>query len=176
MTPYFVKYGYSRRFHDAFEAAQAEARTAGRGIWDPGRQHYPDYDERFVWWKERADFIAAFDADAAVGAGFVGLTREDALTRLGERVGLPVTVLGTVASVRKVPGGPTLVLLGVGRDGGVPLVFFEADVLRQTGLEAVGDGLVRAQGTVSLYHSKSRNEDQLQMVVGSAEQVRTTPP
>jgi endonuclease YncB( thermonuclease family) len=45
-SPYFSKYGYSRRFHADFVAAEDEARAAHRGIWDPTLQHYPDYDER----------------------------------------------------------------------------------------------------------------------------------
>ena len=52
-SPYFTKYGQSRRFHDDFVAAENEARAAGRGIWDPTRQHYDDYDERKRWWDAR---------------------------------------------------------------------------------------------------------------------------
>ena len=54
MSPYFPKYGNSRRFHQEFLAAQAEAKAAQRGIWAPGAPAYPDYPEREAWWTARA--------------------------------------------------------------------------------------------------------------------------
>src|SRR5690606_39944458 len=39
-TPYYQKYGRSRRFHEEFMQAEAEARAAKRGIWDPYTESY----------------------------------------------------------------------------------------------------------------------------------------
>jgi endonuclease YncB( thermonuclease family) len=170
LSPYFMKYGYSRRFHQAFTAAQVEARAAGRGIWDPDKQHYPDYEERLAWWTSRAELVARFDADAEKGDGFVTLSREDALEALQARVGKEVAVLGVVAGLKET-GGPTLVLLGRKKNADFPLVFFKKDVLENTGLAAPKDELVRAHGKPSVYHSKSRNTDELQLVIDDPAQI-----
>src|SRR3569623_1422348 len=68
MSPYFPKYGRSRRFDRDFIAAEAEAKAAKRGIWAPGAEAYPDYPEREAWWTARGDFVAKFHDEAARGA------------------------------------------------------------------------------------------------------------
>ena len=65
-TDFFARHPVFR--YDEFVAAQEEARAAQRGIWDPDKQHYLDYDLRIAWWNRRADFIAEFKREAA-GAG-----------------------------------------------------------------------------------------------------------
>ena len=174
MTPYFTKYGYSRRFHEAFVAAQSEARAAQRGIWDPNKQHYPDYEERLSWWKSRADFVAKFDADAVKGDGFVTLSREDALATLKARVDKEVVVLGALAGIKETGKGPTLVLLGRKKDADFPLVFFKKEVLERSGVMGARDEFVRVRGKVSVFHSKGRDEDELELVVNDPDQVTST--
>ena len=78
MAPYFPKYGQSRRFHDDFVAAEAEAKAAHRGIWAPGVMAYPDYPEREAWWTARGDFVDAFRTE---GEGKTELHRHHALGR-----------------------------------------------------------------------------------------------
>ena len=52
-SPYFVKYGRSRRFHREFVEAQKRAQADQLGIWADGKMHYDDYPERLKWWGER---------------------------------------------------------------------------------------------------------------------------
>ena len=73
MSPYFTKYGYSRRFHQEFVDAEREAKAAHLGIWDPTKLHYPDYAERKPWWTARAEF----DEDVAVAFGFKEVLQAD---------------------------------------------------------------------------------------------------
>src|SRR5262249_38406775 len=73
MSPYFMKYGWSRRFDAELKAAEAEAKAAHRGIWSDRTMHYPDYDERAVWWTARAEFVAAFQKDAAARRDLIDL-------------------------------------------------------------------------------------------------------
>ena len=73
-SPYFVKYGYSRICHEAFRAAEEEARAAKRGIWNPATNRArtkgaPEvrrpYDRLRPWWEARARAIEEFRARRA---------------------------------------------------------------------------------------------------------------
>ncbi len=59
-SPYFVKYGRSRLYHDDFEQAESAAQAAGTGVWDPtinaGGPHR-DYDQLIAWWHYRSSAI-----------------------------------------------------------------------------------------------------------------------
>ena len=68
-SPYFNKYGNSLICHEAFVAAQAAAREAKLGIWNPATNAAatagtPDarrpYDRLLPWWQVRADAIDGF--------------------------------------------------------------------------------------------------------------------
>ena len=48
-SPYFVKYGYSRKYHTEFQRAENEARSNHLGIWAPEAMGYPNYEERKRW-------------------------------------------------------------------------------------------------------------------------------
>jgi endonuclease YncB( thermonuclease family) len=167
MAPYFTKYGYSRRYDAELRAAEAEAKAAHRGIWSDQTQHYPDYDERDAWWNARADFVAAFDKDAAGRDDFVDLTDGDALDRLGAREGREATVLGTIHDIY-MDRGPVRVLLDHARGADFPIVFFDRDVFASTGLAAQKGEFIRVHGTVSTYKGR------LQIVVDRASQVVTS--
>jgi endonuclease YncB( thermonuclease family) len=168
MSPYFTKYGYSRRFHKEFVAAEAEARKAKRGIWDPSKQHYPDYDERKVWWDRRADFIQKFETDAAGHDEYVELTHAHALDALEARVGQKVVVLGAVDDIRE--GRPTIVHLSRKKAHGFPVVFFDAKVFARSGIAAQRGEYVRVVGKVSKYKGELQIvvDDPAQIVAGDA--------
>jgi endonuclease YncB( thermonuclease family) len=169
MSPYFQKYGRSRRFHAEFVRAQAEAREARRGIWDPSLQHYPDYEERLGWWDARGAAVAAFEEEAPDGTPHVVLTRFDAVPVLEENLNRTVTLFGLIGEIVKLPGekAPTLVKLAKNRRLDVPLVFFDAKVLEDSGLAGRKGEFVRVVGKVTKYR------DRVQIVVNDATQVRT---
>jgi len=98
MSPYYVKYGRSHRFDAAFRAAEAEARKAGRGIWDPTKKHYDDYEVRLAWWGRRAE---ALDRYAQLRKAHplkapIFVQDRNAIRRLLRRVGKEVTVFGLI--------------------------------------------------------------------------------
>ena len=171
MSPYFSKYGYSRRYHEDFVAAEREARAAQRGIWDPAKMHYPDYDERKPWWTARAEFIAEFDRQARGRDDFVNLTQYDAIKRIERRIGEEVTVLGTVGEVRLGDRGPTRVMLSRRMFGDFPIIFFDKDVFASTGLGTWKGEFVMVSGRVSVYESKRTGKKQVQIVVDRPGQV-----
>jgi endonuclease YncB( thermonuclease family) len=144
MSPYFPKYGRSRRYHADFVAAEAEAKAAHRGIWAPNAQAYPDYAEREAWWAARGDFVEQFRAHAATDASYIDVTHADAMQRLEALVGKPVVVLGTVDKVHV--DRVSRVMLGP-----LALVIFHKDVLDQSQLAAWQGEFVTASGTPQLY-------------------------
>lgn len=157
MSPYFTKYGYSRRFHEEFVQAQEEARAAQRGIWDPKLEHYPDYEQRLRWWNARAEVIRQFDEEAEGREDFIDLTHWDAMDRLAALEGKEVVVLATVGDVRPRQGKrPARVMLARRMFADLPLIFFDDEVLARSRVEEAQGEYVRVQGTVSRYVFSSK--------------------
>lgn len=100
-SPYYSKYGYSERFHEAFVTAQKEAEHAQHGIWNPAMQHYPDYDERFEWWNRRADAIFAFKQRFHGEETHYFIGRDGEYERLALAKGQRVVVFGAVGWLPK---------------------------------------------------------------------------
>lgn len=181
MSPYFMKYGYSRRFHDELEAAMQEARDASRGIWDPAAESYGDYDERLSWWRERADFIRQFRQDQKTrqdgddAPELISLGQWDALARLDDNVGKPIEILGSIGTIRLGDRGPTRVLLSRRRGSNLPVIFFDKDLFLSTGLLQRRGEFIRVRGTVSKYFNKYRNQSELQIIVSQPGQISTAP-
>lgn len=68
-SPYFPKYGYSRICHSAFMEAEARAKAAELGIWNPEVNkpanpadpwHKRDYDRIVPWWHARGEAVQGF--------------------------------------------------------------------------------------------------------------------
>lgn len=173
MSPYFTKYGYSRRYHEQFVAAEAEARAARRGIWADGAHCYQDYDLRIQWWTARAEFVAQFERDAANRADeLINLTHWDALDRLQARLGDEVEVLGAVGDVRQGERGPKRVLLSRRMFSDFPLIFWEDDVFEDCGIGRYRGEFVRVRGVVTSYTDRRTGRSQLQIEVRDPIQVR----
>jgi endonuclease YncB( thermonuclease family) len=171
LSPYFTKYGRSRRFHREFEEAQRQAREAGLGIWNPNKQGYGDYDERLAWWNQRADTIARFEKQMKDQSDHIVLTRWDSLLKLEQRVGKQVVVLGSVNAIRHGDRGPTVVKLSRAHRNDFNVVFFDKDTFLASGIGFARGEYVTVRGVVSKYHDKRRNVDNLQIVVSLPGQV-----
>lgn len=180
MSPYFTKYGYSRRFHDEFVAAQNEARAAKIGIWEPGADHYHDYDVRLAWWEKRAQFLHRFEQDAKGRDDMVVLTHWDAMERLKALEGKRVEVLAGVGDLHPAQGKrPARVLLSRKRSESLPLIFFNDKVLTSSGIAAARGEFVRVRGVVKSYRPKARRRrdkprEQLQIIVQRSTQIVTS--
>ena len=175
LSPYFTKYGISRRFHRQFIDAESEARAARRGIWDPTKMHYPDYDERKLWWDARGAFVQAFEREAEGKDSWIVLTNSDAIDRLEKHVGKEVMVLGAVSSIRIGDRGPTKVMLSRKRGADFPLILFDKDVLAATQVSKHNGEYVRVKGFVSRYTDPERKRYQLQIVIDLPSQISTSP-
>jgi endonuclease YncB( thermonuclease family) len=171
MSPYFTKYGYSRRYHDDFVAAEIEARERKRGIWAPGARANPDYPVRREWWDARAEFVKQFEVDGQGKADFIVLTHWDAMRKLQERVGKEVIVLGTVGEVIRGQRGPTRVTMTRRMFNDLTVIFWDPDVFAASGIERFKGEFVRVRGVVGVYRSKKTNKEQLQVVVNLPGQV-----
>ena len=168
MSPYFTKYGYSNRFHKDFAAAEAEARDAQRGIWNPAAQGYGDYEERRAWWNARAEFIRAFEHEASGRDDYIELSHWDAEARLEEALGREVAVLSTIDRIRHFK---TLVKveLAAPDEARFPVIFFDKDVFRRSAIERYDKEPVVVRGEVERYQKGSYST--LQIVVRDAAQV-----
>lgn len=175
MSPYFPKYGNSRRFHKEFVLAQAEAKAARRGIWQPGAMAYPDYAEREAWWTARGDFVEAFRKEAEGKPSYVDITHVDAAVRLEEHLGKEVHVLGSIDQVHRGGRGPARVMLSRGRSNDFPLIFFDPDVLSMSGVDEWRGEFVVVTGVPTFYENKRTHKKQLQIVVDRASQIRLSP-
>lgn len=161
-SPYFVKYGRSRRFHREFVEAQAAAQQARIGIWAPGKEHYDDYPERLAWWADREAAITRFERQMEEKPQqYIALTRWDAMLKLEQRVGQEVTILGSVSEVRfSQDRGPSVVKLSRNRSNDFDVVFFDRDVLLASGVQYKKGEYVQVRGTVNKYKNSK-----LQLVV-----------
>ncbi len=168
MSPYFTKYGYSRRFHNQLTHAETEAREARRGIWNPSAKGYGDYDERKAWWDARADFIRAFEHEASRRDDFILLSQWDALERLENKVGKSVTVLSTIDRIDHFKGLVRISLAAQNKQR-FPVVFFDRRVFRASGVEGLEGEPVTVRGTVERYAKGSYRT--LQIVVQDPDQV-----
>ncbi|MFM8979063.1 MAG: thermonuclease family protein [Planctomycetia bacterium] len=167
-SPYFVKYGRARRMDAEFRAAEAEARTARRGIWaSDGPPHYPDYDERLAWWQARARQVdgwrAAPDAPERIELGTHEATR-----RLAQRQGQPVVLFGSVGRLR-LDEFPFIVFLAHKKGEDLPVVIRDRKVLEAIDPLKLSHGYVVVKGTLTSYRGKPQVE------VAEAAQVTSAP-
>lgn len=172
MSPYFTKYGNSRRYHKEFREAQAQAQAAKRGIWASGIMNYPDYPDRFAWWTPRADFVDEFRAAGEGKDNFIDISQWDALANLEAQVGKEVNILGTVGDVRVGERGPSRVTLSRAMFADFPLVVFDRDLLGTTGLAHWKGEYVWITGTPTIYENKNTRRKQVQIVIERAAQVK----
>lgn len=150
MSPYFPKYGYSRRYHEEFVKAQEEARAAQIGIWDPSIEHYPDYEERLVWWERRAQAIQHFEETYKGKEDFFQLGLPSEWERMAPLVGKKVTVFGTIGDVKK-ERSPYLVQLSHVRGLSFSVVAFELADLEALDVDPYEGEYFYVRGTLSSY-------------------------
>lgn len=163
MSPYFMKYGYSQRFHDEFVKAEQEARAAKIGIWNGSTENYGDYDERKAWWIARADFVEAFDERAAEREDYINLTDWDSIQRIEASLGREVTVLATVGDIH--PLGKNLMRVRLSRREfqDFPVIFFNREVFKASGIGDYKREFVTVRGLVAEFKRGSHRELQIEV-------------
>ena len=62
-SPYFVKYGRTRLYHEEFQAAEAQAQSENLAIWDPETNaggNRREYDRLISWWHLRGSVVEEY--------------------------------------------------------------------------------------------------------------------
>lgn len=175
LSPYFPKYGNSRRYHDDFVKAQEEAKAKQIGIWAPGGKHAPDYAEREAWWTARGAFVDEFRKEAEGKPNYIDISHWDSLKTIEDYVGKEVKILGVVAEVSINTRGPARVELARSRTAGFPLIFFDRDVLGTSGLNEWRGEYVVVTGIPSIYTNKKTGKKQLQIQIDRTSQIKLSP-
>ncbi|MEO8664584.1 MAG: thermonuclease family protein [Ignavibacteria bacterium] len=98
-SPYFNKYGNSKRFHNEFVEAQNYSKQNSLGIWDPNKKHYPDYEERLLWWDARANQLTTYENKYSGSENYFNLSSDKDFARLPDHVGEEITVFGSIGNV-----------------------------------------------------------------------------
>lgn len=99
MSPYYSKYGYSRRFHREFLEAQSYAIQNKLGIWDSSSLCYPDYKERVEWWTTRAEQILKFETTYSGNPNYFNLLNEGEYKRLENYLGEEIVIFGSISEI-----------------------------------------------------------------------------
>ena len=153
MTPYFMKYGYSARFHAQFIAAEAEARAQNRGIWDPTLRHYPDYEERLEWWDRRARAITHFREQYGGNPIYVEIGNDQDWYRLPELVGEEIVIVGTLGDFHY-DYNPQRIQLSHRIGDDFTIVSFREGHLESLALEQYVGEYVYVRGELGFYREK----------------------
>lgn len=158
LSPYFVKYGRSRRLHDRFVQAEAEAKQGKRGLHGspPPCPAYPDYPARYAWWSERdADLEACRDLRAKTQKFFI-LGNDEDWAALEKLAGETVTVVGSPAEL--IEKGKFHIRIIPHRDRKDFAIVGSPEEHARLGLEAQSGNLLLLTGKVSLYQGKPQFE------------------
>lgn len=167
-SPYFNKYGNSKRFHADFLNAQEYAQKNRLGIWNPAAKCYPDYDDRIKWWNDRAAQIDNFNLKYLNNPVYINLLNNDASAKLFENIGKVITVFCTVTEVLT-NRFPYLLRIMLSKDVFVDLYINETEsvILNQLDIGKIENYLFYCTGLVELNGNKFRIKlsDKLQIKI-----------
>ncbi len=154
-SPYFNKYGNSKRFHNEFIEAQNYARESNLGIWDPNKKHYPDYDERLVWWDTRAKQLGDFESKYSGNEYYFNLGNDKDFARLGNYIGQEITVFGSISDILT-KKYPYLLRIPHTKEEVFEIVIYEenAGLLTELDMETKKEYYVYTKGILETYKDK----------------------
>lgn len=154
-SPYFSKYGYSKRFHYQFTEAQNYARENKLGIWSEKEDCYPDYLERITWWNERAEQIKYFEENYSGRGNFFSMLNNEDYENLMKMFGDSVVIFGSVTRIFN-DKQPWIARLEGGNNKTFDLVFFEKDnyIVSYTGIDSPKDYYFYAKGKLTEYKGR----------------------
>ncbi|MCB0727270.1 MAG: thermonuclease family protein [Ignavibacteria bacterium] len=167
-SPYFNKYGNSTRFHEAFTEAQEYAKSNSLGIWDPEKKHYPDYEERIVWWNKRAKQIEDFEKNYSGKENYLNLNSDKDFNSLGEYIGQEITVFGGISNIMT-KKFPYLLRIPHSKKENFDIVVYEENVglLNEINIEDKKEYYIFAKGILESYKDGYqivlKNKDQIWM-------------
>lgn len=153
-SPYFTKYGYSKRFHKEFVEAQEYARKNQLGIWNPETKCYPDYEQRIAWWNKRAEQIKEFETEFEGANNAFNLMNNNEVEKLENFIGKEVIILGNVTDIYT-DKDPAIVRINITKGVDFDIVFHKEnkEILNAYNLEDMKEYFVCAMGVLSQYHN-----------------------
>ncbi len=177
-SPYYMKYGRSKRFDKQLRAAQADARKNKRGIWADGAQCYPRYGTILAWWERRAKALDWYGAQQKANKAPIQVGSKNAIRKLSRRVDKPdpVAVFGLIDdkdkdAIREHANGATL------RIGGQRYIEVEVvgkELAAQLKLKQLLGELIAVQGPLDRKGNKLNERLRyMRIVVTRAEQLQT---
>ena len=114
-SPYFVKYGRSRVYHEELVMAEAEAQAHNRVIWDPTtNQGGPsrDYGTLIPWWSLRASIVEDYRRKG-VPAGVLSVRLDyEKLVEAAETNDFVTVLCDLQGGINKWPGDGALIYAG----------------------------------------------------------------
>ncbi|MBV6478380.1 MAG: hypothetical protein HGGPFJEG_01134 [Ignavibacteria bacterium] len=154
-SPYFNKYGNSKRFHKEFTDAQEYARINNLGIWDPAGKHYPDYEERIQWWNKRAGQIERYGTEFSGNENYFNLSEDYDFSRLENFIGKEITVFGSISDVLT-KKFPYILRIPHDKEKVFEIIVFEEnqDILKELDLEELKNYYVYISGTLEKYKDR----------------------
>ena len=151
-SPYYNKYGDSKRFHDEFIEAQNFAKENKLGIWSSDEQCYPDYDERITWWNERARQMKYFEDNYSGLDNYVNLYNDNAYSELESLEKEKVVVFGSISNVL-IKKLPYLIRIPYANKRSFDVVIFEenANLIDELNIDELQEYNVYVKGTLTKY-------------------------
>lgn len=162
-SPYFVKYGRSLLYHKEFMAAEKDAQSKGRLIWDPQTNvgsESRDYTALLPWWNLRDNIIMDYRT-SGVHVGVLTVSRDYDVILAAAHLGSQITVLCDLANgISGYPGSGALLEVGTSARPfmlWVPIASSAKEVLRLIGNRYAGEGrrgYVYVTGHTAMYNGK----------------------
>ncbi len=165
-SPYFSKYGYSARFHEAFVKAQKYAMDNKLGIWSGKELCYPDYTERIEWWDKRGEQIKKFETLYMGKEGYYSMLDVSDYNKLKTHMGDSVIIFGNISRVIT-DNDPHIVKFEINDFDTIDLVFFSRNfsLIDELKLNEPKGYYVYAKGKLSEYKGR------LQIIIDEKQQV-----
>jgi len=166
-SPYYNKYGNSKRFHTEFLEAQTYAMNNKLGIWSPDIKHYPDYEERIQWWNKRAEQIENFEAKYSDKENYFNISDNVDFSLLEENLGNEITVFGSISDILD-KKFPYLLRMPHTKEQTFELVIFEENksLIDELNFEDLKNYYIYASGKLGKY------KDKYQIVLNDKSQIR----
>ena len=154
-SPYYNKYGNSKRFHKEFIEAQEYAQKNKLGIWNKKNHCYPDYDKRLIWWNKRASQIDNFEKKFANTENYFNISNDGEYDRLFKYIGKEVVVFGTISEIMK-QKFPILLRFSVRKNVNFDAVIYEENesLLNDLNLDEMKEYYIYIKGKLTEYNGR----------------------
>lgn len=167
-SPYYNKYGNSKRFHKEFLEAQDNARKNKLGIWGSEAKCYPDYEARIIWWNKRAEQIEEYEKQYSKSENSFNLMNDGEYDRLKNYVDNEVLVFVNITEILT-DKNPSIIRINIKRGVDFDVVFFDdyKKILDEYDTEMLKEFFLFVTGKLTIYR------DRYQIIIENPNQIWT---